>query len=62
MLLGILSREIPAVSGISLGLIQGHKFIKKNEGKTCAFCHGGRYTLNIPVNTAAPPIFTTRRV
>ncbi len=32
----------PAVEGISLGLIQGHKFVKKNEGKTCAFCHGGR--------------------
>lgn len=28
--------------GISLGLIKGHKFIKKDEGKTCAFCHGGR--------------------
>lgn len=32
----------PAVMGISLGLIKGHKFIKKDEGKTCAFCHGGR--------------------
>jgi hypothetical protein len=32
----------PPVSGISLGLVEGHKFIKKNEGKTCAFCHGGR--------------------
>jgi len=32
----------PPVSGISLGLITGHKFVKKNEGKTCAFCHGGR--------------------
>jgi len=32
----------PAVSGISLGLIQGHKFVKRDEGKTCAFCHGGR--------------------
>jgi hypothetical protein len=32
----------PPVSGISLGLIAGHKFVKKNEGKTCAFCHGGR--------------------
>jgi thiosulfate/3-mercaptopyruvate sulfurtransferase len=32
----------PAISGISSGLIQGHKFIKKDEGKTCAFCHGGR--------------------
>jgi len=32
----------PPVSGISLGLIQGHKFVRKDEGKTCAFCHGGR--------------------
>lgn len=32
----------PSVSGISLGLIQGHKFVKRDEGKTCAFCHGGR--------------------
>jgi hypothetical protein len=32
----------PMVSGICLGLIAGHKFVKKNEGKTCAFCHGGR--------------------
>ncbi len=32
----------PPVSGIGLGLIKGHKFIRKDEGKTCAFCHGGR--------------------
>jgi hypothetical protein len=31
-----------AVGGISIGLIKGHKFVKKDEGKTCAFCHGGR--------------------
>ncbi|MBN1547735.1 MAG: hypothetical protein JW902_13880 [Syntrophaceae bacterium] len=31
-----------AVGGISIGLIQGHKFVKRDEGKTCAFCHGGR--------------------
>ncbi len=30
------------VSGISIGLIAKHKFVKKDEGKTCAFCHGGR--------------------
>ena len=34
--------KAPAVGGISIGLIQGHKFIRKDEGKTCAFCHGGR--------------------
>lgn len=32
----------PAVGGISTGLIQGHKFIRKDESKTCARCHGGR--------------------
>ncbi|PKN70999.1 MAG: hypothetical protein CVU54_03190 [Deltaproteobacteria bacterium HGW-Deltaproteobacteria-12] len=32
----------PAVSGISTGLISGHKFVKKHEGKTCSSCHGGR--------------------
>ena len=31
-----------AVGGISIGLIKGHKFVKKDEGKTCTFCHGGR--------------------
>jgi len=32
----------PAVSGISLGLIKGHAFVKRDEGKTCSMCHGGR--------------------
>ncbi|HUX39465.1 MAG TPA: cytochrome c3 family protein [Rectinemataceae bacterium] len=32
----------PTVSGVDLGLIAGHKFIRKDEGKTCALCHGGR--------------------
>ena len=32
----------PAIAGVSLGLIDKHKFVRKNEGKTCAFCHGGR--------------------
>lgn len=31
-----------AISGISIGLIKGHKFVKREEGKTCTFCHGGR--------------------
>jgi len=34
--------KAPAIGGISTGLIQGHKYVKLNEGKTCAFCHGGR--------------------
>lgn len=32
----------PIVSGINLGLISGHDFVKKDETKTCALCHGGR--------------------
>ncbi|RPJ07650.1 MAG: hypothetical protein EHM36_06555 [Deltaproteobacteria bacterium] len=32
----------PVISGISIGLIKGHQFVKRDEGKTCAFCHGGR--------------------
>ncbi len=32
----------PPVGNITTGLLQGHKFVKKNEGKTCASCHGGR--------------------
>jgi hypothetical protein len=32
----------PVIGGLSIGLIKEHKFVKKNEGKTCAFCHGGR--------------------
>ncbi|HNQ62580.1 MAG TPA: cytochrome c3 family protein [Syntrophorhabdaceae bacterium] len=32
----------PAISGISSGLLKGHKFVKKDDGKTCALCHGGR--------------------
>jgi hypothetical protein len=32
----------PDVSGISTGLLDGHKFVKKAEDKTCAMCHGGR--------------------
>jgi hypothetical protein len=34
--------KAPAVGGISVGLIEGHKYVRKNEAKTCAFCHGGR--------------------
>lgn len=34
--------KAPSISGISVGLIQGHRFVKRDEGKTCAFCHGGR--------------------
>jgi len=30
------------VGAIGIGLIKNHRFVKRNEGKTCAFCHGGR--------------------
>lgn len=32
----------PVISGVNLGLISGHKFVRKDESKTCALCHGGR--------------------
>ncbi len=32
----------PAIGGISPGLIKGHAFVKRDDGKTCALCHGGR--------------------
>ncbi len=34
--------KAPPVGGIGPGLISGHKFIRKDEGKTCASCHGDR--------------------
>ena len=32
----------PDIAGIPLGLIDGHRFVRKNAAKTCAYCHGGR--------------------
>jgi hypothetical protein len=32
----------PSIGGISTGLIKGHQFVKRDEGKTCGACHGGR--------------------
>jgi hypothetical protein len=32
----------PVIGGVSAGLLQRHKFVRKDEGKTCALCHGGR--------------------
>ncbi len=32
----------PDIAGIPLGLIDKHRFIRKDEAKTCAYCHGGR--------------------
>lgn len=34
--------KTPIIGGVNTGLIKGHKFVKKDEGKTCALCHGGR--------------------
>lgn len=34
--------KTPAVSGVKQGLIANHRFVKKNEARTCAACHGGR--------------------
>jgi hypothetical protein len=32
----------PAGDRLSSGFIKGHGFVKRDEGKTCAVCHGGR--------------------
>ena len=32
----------PVISGVESGFLQGHKFVRKDEAKTCALCHGGR--------------------
>ncbi len=32
----------PVIGGVNIGLIKGHRFVKRDEGKTCALCHGGR--------------------
>jgi hypothetical protein len=32
----------PVISGVNTGLIKNHAFAKRDEGKTCALCHGGR--------------------
>ncbi|MBA4418865.1 MAG: hypothetical protein C0392_13305 [Syntrophus sp. (in: bacteria)] len=32
----------PSLGGASPGLLKGHKFVKRDDGKTCALCHGGR--------------------
>ncbi len=32
----------PTISGVSTGLIKGHKFVRRDDAKTCALCHGGR--------------------
>ena len=34
--------KVPVIGGINIGLIKGHQFVKRDEAKTCALCHGGR--------------------
>lgn len=34
--------KVPVIGGLNIGLIKGHKFVRRDEGKTCALCHGGR--------------------
>lgn len=33
---------MPVIGGLNIGLIKGHQFVRRDEGKTCALCHGGR--------------------
>ncbi|HOW55940.1 MAG TPA: multiheme c-type cytochrome [Syntrophorhabdaceae bacterium] len=32
----------PSIDGIRSGFLKGHAFVKRDEGKTCGICHGGR--------------------
>jgi len=32
----------PVISGVNSGLMANHAFVRKDEAKTCALCHGGR--------------------
>lgn len=32
----------PVVGGVNTGLLASHAFVRKDESKTCALCHGGR--------------------
>jgi hypothetical protein len=32
----------PVIGGVNSGLIDNHRFVRKDETKTCALCHGGR--------------------
>lgn len=34
--------KVPVIGGLNIGLIKGHQFVRRDEGKTCALCHGGR--------------------
>ncbi|MBI2216870.1 MAG: hypothetical protein HYU51_06190 [Candidatus Rokubacteria bacterium] len=34
--------KAPTVAGVGTGLVSGHRFVRRNEGRTCAACHGGR--------------------
>lgn len=45
----------PAVNGVRTGFIRGHAFVRKDEGKTCAVCHGGRVYPEFTGRNAASP-------
>ncbi len=34
--------RVPIIGDVKQGLIKNHAFVKRDEGKTCALCHGGR--------------------
>lgn len=45
----------PAIDGIRTGFIKGHAFVRKDEGKTCAVCHGGRVYPEYTGKYGGPP-------
>ncbi|NDV19838.1 hypothetical protein GO013_10440 [Pseudodesulfovibrio sp. JC047] len=32
----------PRIAEVTTGLLDGHRFVRKDDEKTCGFCHGGR--------------------
>jgi len=47
----------PSKDGVGRGLIKGHRFVKRDEGKTCGVCHGGRvYPEFIGKHTKSPDV------
>ncbi|HSR36121.1 MAG TPA: hypothetical protein VLL73_02985 [Desulfurivibrionaceae bacterium] len=45
----------PVIGGVSVGLLAGHKFVRRSEAKTCGACHGGRVYPEFTGEVGGPP-------
>ena len=45
----------PVIGGVSVGLLAGHKFVRRAEAKTCGACHGGRVYPEFTGESGGPP-------